>query len=140
MGMAFQSIADSGQPPYFKTLIDQGTVTTKEFSFYLGRAADGTGDNSEMTLGGRDTSKFTGTPTLVAVSTPGYWQVPLDGVTVNRIDDPVDQAVDKGQAAIDTGTTLILAPLAAAASIFARIPGAVPVPLELLNGALGPVL
>ncbi|KAI6959199.1 hypothetical protein KC329_g17437, partial [Hortaea werneckii] len=71
---------------------------------------------------------------------PGYWQIPLDGVKVNNFQDPIDQLADKGQAAIDTGTTIILAPLAAAATIFARIPGSVPIPLELLNGALEPLL
>ncbi|KAK5123298.1 hypothetical protein LTR85_002728 [Meristemomyces frigidus] len=154
MGMGFQAIAASGQPPYFKTLIDQKQVTTQEFSFYLGRAAgefpapmidksnikNGTGAKSEMTLGGRDTSKFTGTPVQVAVSTPGYWQIPLDGVKVNAIEDLVDQIADKGQAAIDTGTTIILAPLLAATTIFARIPGAIPVPLALLGGAVEPIL
>lgn len=35
----------------------------------------------------------------------------------------------KGQAAIDTGTTLIIAPTLAATSIFLQIPGAVPLPL-----------
>lgn len=140
MGMGFQSIAASGQPPYFKTLIDEGVVSTHEFSFYLGRLADGTGQKSEMTLGGRDTSKFTGTPTQIAVSTPGYWQIPLDGVRVNGIEDPIDAAATKGQAAIDTGTTIILAPLIAATAIFARIPGSFPVPLELLDGELEPVL
>ncbi|KAI7304086.1 hypothetical protein KC315_g15329 [Hortaea werneckii] len=140
MGMGFQSIASSGQPPYFKTLIDEGTVTNKEFSFYLGRAASGTQGKSELTLGGRDKSKFTGTPTKIAVSAPGYWQIPLDGVKVNNFQDPIDQLADKGQAAIDTGTTIILAPLAAAATIFARIPGSVPIPLELINGALEPLL
>lgn len=45
-----------------------------------------------------------------------------------------------GQAAIDTGTTLVLAPTAAAASIFARVPGAMPVPLDLTDGSAEPVL
>lgn len=140
MGMAFQSIANSGQPPYFKTLIDQGAVSTPEFSFYLGRAVDNTGANSEMTLGGRDSSKFTGAVTKVPVSTQGYWQVALDQVLVSGFADPVDTLATKGQAAIDTGTTLVLAPLLATTTIFARIPGAIPLPLELLNGALEPIL
>nr|POF15450.1 aspartic protease [Quercus suber] len=140
MGMGFQSISNSHQPPYFKTLIDQGQVSTPEFSFYLGRAADNTGANSELTLGGRDSSKFTGAVTKVPVTTPGYWQVALDQVLVNGFASVVDKLATKGQAAIDTGTTLVLAPLAAATSIFARIPGAIPLPLELINGALEPVL
>lgn len=93
-----------------------------------------------MTLGGRDTSKFTGTPTQIAVSTPGYWQIPLDGVKVGGVEDVVDQLADAGQAAIDTGTTIVLAPLIAATTIFARIPGSIPLPLELLDGELEPIL
>nr|POF02597.1 aspartic protease [Quercus suber] len=140
MGMGFQSIAQSKQPPYFKTLIDQGQVSTPEFSFYLGRAASNTGANSELTLGGRDSSKFTGAVTKVPVTMPGYWQVALDQVLVNGKAGALDTLATKGQAAIDTGTTLILGPLAATTSIFARIPGALPVPLALLNGELEPVL
>ncbi|KAF2765687.1 acid protease [Teratosphaeria nubilosa] len=139
MGMGFQSIAASGQAPYFKTLIDEGKVSTPEFSFYLGRAQDGTGDDSEMTLGGRDPAHFTGTPTTIAVSTPGYWQIPLDGVKVNNFEDPIDQVVDAGQAAIDTGTTIVLTPSAALLTIAARIPGAFPVPLALLDGEAEPL-
>jgi hypothetical protein len=140
MGMAFESIANSKQPPYFLTLINEGKVSNPEFSFYLGRGADGTGANSEMTLGGSDSSKYTGTVTTVPVTTQGYWQVAVDEVVVNGFVDPVDTLLTKGQAAIDTGTTLVLAPLVAATSTFARVPGAIPVPLELINGALEPIL
>lgn len=140
MGMAFQEIAESGQPPYFKTLIDQGQVSTPEFSFYLGRASAGTGNNSEMTLGGRDSSKYSGSFTTVPVSKRGYWQIPVDDVVVNNFIDPLDMIATAGQAAIDTGTTLALAPLIAATAIFLRVPGAFPVPLELINGALEPIL
>lgn len=140
MGMAFESIANSKQPPYFLTLINEKKVSNPEFSFYLGRGADGTGKNSEMTLGGRDSSKYTGAFTTVPVTKQGYWQVALDEVVVNGFVDPVDTLLTKGQAAIDNGTTLVLAPLLAATSIFARVPGAIPVPLELINGALEPVL
>lgn len=126
LGMAFQSIANSGQPPYFQTLISQGKVATKEFAFYLGRSKSGTQGNSELTLGGRDTSKFTGAVTQVPVTSQTYWQVALDAVTVNgKSAGPTT----KGQAAIDTGTTIIIAPTIAATAIFANIPGSFPLPL-----------
>lgn len=54
-----------------------------------------------------------------------YWQIALDHVKVGSTAAPGSA----GQAAIDTGTTIILAPTAAAAAIFALIPGSVPVPL-----------
>ncbi|KYG43169.1 hypothetical protein M433DRAFT_157059 [Acidomyces richmondensis BFW] len=140
MGMAFQSIAASGQRPYFKTLIDENKVSNPEFSFYLGRTKSGTQGNSELTLGGSDSSKYTDTPTKIAVSTPGYWHIPLDGVSVNAIDTALDVTIDKGQAAIDTGTTIILAPSIASTDIFARIPGSIPIPLELIDGSIEPIL
>jgi len=125
-GMGFQSIASSGQPPYFFTLVSEGKVGTPEFSFYLGREQSGTGNKSELTLGGRDSSRYTGAFTSIPVTQPGYWQVAIDGVSVNN---GAVISSTSGQAAIDTGTTLIIAPTAAATSIFLQIPGAVPLPL-----------
>jgi len=126
MGMGFSTIAQTGAPTYFENLISQGVVSKPEFAFYLGRGKSGTQTKSELTLGGVDTSRYTGTPTAVAVTTPGYWQVALDSVQVNGASAGPTTA---GQAAIDTGTTLILAPTAAFALIVAAIPGAIPVPM-----------
>lgn len=126
MGLAFSNIAVTRLPTFFETLIAQARVKVQEFSFYLGRAVSGTADQSELTLGGRDPSKFTGAITQVPVTTQGYWQVALDSVVVNGVSAGL---VTAGQAAIDTGTTIILAPTAAAIEIHSRIPLAFPVPL-----------
>lgn len=126
MGMAFQSIANSKQPPFFFTLIDQKKVNPTEFSFYLGRQKSGTAADSELTLGGRDESRYTGAFTPVSVTSQTYWQVAIDGASVGSLPD---LPTTRGQAAIDTGTTLIIAPTLAAASIFAQIPGSIPLPL-----------
>ena len=99
MGMGFSTIAQSQFPTYFESLIAQNKVTTPEFAFYLGRAQSNTQDQSELTLGGRDSSKYTGDFTQVPVTQPGYWQVALDDVTVGGTPG-LDTA---GQAAIDTG-------------------------------------
>lgn len=40
----------------FKSPVTPKKVAVKEFAFYLGRAASGTGQESELTLGGRDFS------------------------------------------------------------------------------------
>ncbi|KXT11479.1 hypothetical protein AC579_2420 [Pseudocercospora musae] len=126
MGMAFQSIANSKQPPFFFTLVNQKKVNPTEFSFYLGRQKSGTQGLSEMTLGGRDSSRYTGAFTPVPVTSQTYWQVAIDGATVGS--NPT-LPTTQGQAAIDTGTTLIIAPTLAATSIFAQIPGSIPLPL-----------
>lgn len=54
----------------------------------------------------------------------GYWQIKLDGAGVGT---PLPASA--GQAAIDTGTTIILAPTGAARAIFSQIPGARAAPL-----------
>lgn len=127
LGMGFSNIANSKFTTFFENLIAQKKVKISEFAFYLGRAASGTGQKSELTLGGRDSSKFSGVVTQVPVTTRGYWQVAVDSVNVNgKSTGPTT----KGEAAIDTGTTLILAPTVAATAIYAAIPGAFPVPLQ----------
>lgn len=126
LGMGFTEIANSGFVTYFESLIAQSKVTVQEFAFYLGRAASGTGQKSELALGGRDSLKFSGDVTQVPVTKRGYWQVALDSVNVNK---KSTGPATKGQAAIDTGTTLIIAPTAAALQIYGAIPGAFPVPL-----------
>jgi len=126
MGMAFPSIANSKQLPFFFNLINQGKVNPTEFSFYLGRTASGTGGNSEMTLGGRDSSRYSGSFTKVPVTSQTYWQVAIDGASVGS--GGLISGTTGGQAAIDTGTTLLIAPTAAASAIYGQIPGSFPIP------------
>jgi len=126
MGMAFPRIASSKTTPYFFNLIYQGKVNPTEFSFYLGRAKSGTAGNSEMYLGGRNEAKYTGGFTSVPVTSQTYWQVAIDGATAGSSGLIANTG---GQAAIDTGTTLIIAPTSAAAALYSKIPGAFPIPL-----------
>ncbi|CAD6573198.1 MAG: hypothetical protein ASARMPRED_005930 [Alectoria sarmentosa] len=125
LGMGFTSIAASGFTTFFENLMIQQKVAAPEFSFYLGRAASGTANRGSLCLGCRDPSKYTGTFTQVPVTEAGYWQILLNTVTVNNI--PAGPHTE-GQAIIDTGTTLVLAPTAAAYAIFELIPNAFPIP------------
>ncbi|ETS75160.1 hypothetical protein PFICI_13644 [Pestalotiopsis fici W106-1] len=125
-GMAFSTIAQDNGTTFFENLVAQGAVDTDEFGFYLGRVSGGTQKDSELTLGGRDSTKFTGDFVTVPVSSQTYWQVDLDGVKVGG----TTVANSKGQAAIDTGTTILLAPTAAAAAVFAEIKGSFGLTLE----------
>lgn len=84
MGMAFPSIASSKSTPYFFNLIKQSKVNPPEFSFYLGRAKSNTQARSEMTLGGRDSSRYTGAFTNVPVTSQTYWQTAIDGASVGN--------------------------------------------------------
>lgn len=49
----------------------------------------------------------------------GFWQIPLDSVNTGA-----SSAVQNVQAAIDTGTTLIVAPQQEAIQLYLAIPGA----------------
>ncbi|KAI4597169.1 hypothetical protein LQW54_006612 [Pestalotiopsis sp. IQ-011] len=125
-GMAFSTIAQDNGTTFFENLVAQGAVEADEFGFYLGRVSGGTQKDSELTLGGRDSAKFTGDFVTVPVSSQTYWQVDLDGVKVGG----TTVANSAGQAAIDTGTTILLAPTAAAAAVFAEIKGSFGLTLE----------
>jgi len=136
MGMGFQSIANSGFTPFFQNLVAQGKVRKAEFAFYLGRSASGTANASELVLGSTDTAKYSGALTTIPVTTEGYWQVAIDGASV---DGRSAGAATAGQAAIDTGTTIILAPTAATAAIFSLIPDSIAIP-PFLSGESGTLL
>jgi cathepsin D len=125
--MAFSSIAQDEGTTFFENLVAAGVVDTDEFGFYLGRLASGTEDDSELTLGGRDSTKYSGSFTTVPVTSETYWQVALDNVTVDGSIGGVDT---EGQAAIDTGTTVVLAPTTAAKEIMKKIPSTFGISLE----------
>lgn len=60
---------DNGTATFFENLVASGAVAKDEFSFYLGRLASGTGNDSELTLGGRDSTRYTG-PFITGRSSP----------------------------------------------------------------------
>lgn len=123
LGMGFTSLSASGFTTFFENLMSQDEVDAPEFSFYLGRAASGTEHQGSLCLGCRDTSKYTGSFTQVPVTVAAYWQIVLNAVFVNGASAG---SHTQGQAIIDTGTTLVLAPPAAANAIFEQIPNAFP--------------
>ncbi|KAF9449879.1 acid protease [Macrolepiota fuliginosa MF-IS2] len=112
MGMAFRQISVFGDNPFFQTLIAQGTPTASQFSFKLSQSG------SELFLGGVNNNMFTGSFTNVPVTQEGFWQVTLGAVNVGG-----SAAISNQQAAIDTGTTLIVAPQAQVAQFYQAIPG-----------------
>ncbi|KAG8160486.1 hypothetical protein KVR01_010022 [Diaporthe batatas] len=119
---------DSQSTTFFENLIASGAVEDDEFSFYLGRVVSGTANDSELTLGGRDSKKYYHNFTTVPVLEPivGFWLVKLDNVMVNgRPAGPHSAALP---AAIDTGSSAIVAPHAVAEEIMSQIPGSISFP------------
>jgi len=111
LGMGYSTISSEGVQTVFNDMVSQLGISP-QFSFNMNFFANG-GSGGELTLGGYDSSKFTGDLKYSPVTTQTYWNLGLQSVTVNGQDTGV-QAQD---AAIDTGTTLIVAPDADALAI-----------------------
>ncbi|RSH92580.1 hypothetical protein EHS25_008025 [Saitozyma podzolica] len=120
MGLSFSSLSQQGVSTPIESLASGGQVQQAIMGFALGRVADGE-NNGEIVFGSADTSKFDAstTQTLDVSSTNGFWQVPLSAITVNNADTSTGR-----QAILDTGTSLIVAPIADADAFHAQIQGA----------------
>merc|ERR1712072_705412 len=95
MGMAFESIAVDGMTPAWYSAVGDA----KLFGVYLGGT---TGLGGEMTLGGTDSSHYTGDISYFPVSRAKYWQISVDTFSVGNL--------SKVEGILDTGTSLLVVP------------------------------
>jgi hypothetical protein len=101
-------------PTVMNNLLSQGTISTQVLGVSFAPESGGDEDdtNGELTLGGTDTTKFTGTMTFVAHTTASlytdYWGITVSGITFNGASIGASAS-----AIVDTGTTLIYIPTAA---------------------------
>ncbi|KAJ9451214.1 Lysosomal aspartic protease [Diplonema papillatum] len=101
-GMGWPEIAVDGITPPFFSLIAQQKVAKGSFAFYL--TTDGSSIGT-LTLGGVNTSHYSGDFTYVPVSKEGYWQVAGDEVKFNG------KAIGNNvKAIVDSGTSLLAFP------------------------------
>ncbi|SPC67550.1 related to aspartic protease [Ustilago sp. UG-2017b] len=118
MGMGFQRLASSGEPPFW---IAAGVDT---FSFYLERASLSSSDSTQpggvFTLGGTNSSLYQGDVSYNPLIEELYWMVRLGGIGTRDSDVTLNSLT---RAAIDTGTTLIGGPDSVVQSLYAQIPG-----------------
>lgn len=115
LGMAFSSIAQTGQATVVENLIAAGNLDSNLFAFYLTR---GEASGAELSIGATDSSHYTGDITYTAVTSQTYWEVSSSGVVVGG-----STVGGSFPAAIDTGTTLIYVPTAVATALYAAVPG-----------------
>lgn len=85
-----------------ENLKTQGAISSAVFGFRLGSKAQ----NPVLVIGGRDTTRFSGSLTYSAVQPaqngdPQYWTIQLQGVTVGAT--TIVGASDSQLAVIDTG-------------------------------------
>ncbi|KAG8988579.1 hypothetical protein FRB90_002676 [Tulasnella sp. 427] len=117
IGMAFSSVATSGQPTFFENLIKLNKVAAPLFSLHLTRHKS---TGSTLCLGCYDLSKAVGPITWVPVTSMTYWTVSFDGVQVNGNSAAMSKSLS---AAVDSGTSLIYVPQSIAAAVYRQIPG-----------------
>jgi phytepsin len=108
LGLAFQSISVDGVVPVFYNMISQGLVPSPVISFWLDRnTADATG--GEMTLGGIDSTRYTGSITYVPLGNETYWQFSVSDILIGG--KSLGYCGKSGCHAIaDTGTSLLAGP------------------------------
>ncbi|KAG0002222.1 Vacuolar protease A [Entomortierella chlamydospora] len=100
-GLGYDTISVLGVVPPFYSMINQKLLDEPVFGFYLGQADSSLG--GEMTLGGVDSSHFSGELRWHNVRRKAYWEIDLKKVRLG--DEEVE--LDAG-AVIDTGSSLIV--------------------------------
>ncbi|KAF8621751.1 hypothetical protein AX15_007544 [Amanita polypyramis BW_CC] len=134
LGMAFQAISNLNQPPFFQTASSQKSVSPPSFAFFL------SSNNSELHLGGTNSSLFTGSVEYHTVSnsspsssetdqtTPTFWQISDARINV----DTTKNVVTRFDTVIDTGTTIMVGPPDAVGTVYDAVPDSESI--DQLNG------
>ncbi|KAI0632386.1 acid protease [Trametes polyzona] len=114
MGLAFPALSNLYNKPFFFNAMEQGTAPKGEFAFKL----DQTG--SELFIGGTNDALYKGEVEYHNVSDKsGFWQIA--GASVALGGAPLAADFDT---IIDSGSTIITAPKAAAEAFWAAVDGA----------------
>ncbi|KAJ6496476.1 aspartic peptidase A1 [Mycena vitilis] len=120
MGLAQSTLSEQKTPTPVESLATAGLIPAAITSYKISRASDGKNDG-EITFGDIDQSKFDPATIVVTpnVNTQGFWESAVDAFTV----DGKDAGLAPRTAIMDTGTTLIVAPVADAFAIHKLIAG-----------------
>ncbi|KAN0114542.1 putative cathepsin E [Hyaloscypha variabilis] len=100
-------------PTFMDNLYSQGSISTEVLgvSFRPESGSDTDDTNGELTLGGTDSSKYSGSityfPTLTSGDAAAYWGISIAGFTYGS------KSLGSGSGIVDTGTTLIYIPTSA---------------------------
>ncbi|KAK7461034.1 hypothetical protein VKT23_008962 [Stygiomarasmius scandens] len=113
LGLAFPAISNLNSNPFFNTAINQGTVSSGEFGFYLSQSG------SELYLGGANSNLYTGSIEFHSVDTStGFWQI-----TGASIKSGGSTIVSGFETIIDSGTTIMYGPPSQVKTFYSKIGG-----------------
>ena len=150
MGLGWQALSSSGVKPFWQALYESNVLDQPLMGFYLTRFQNVSGAKdqesggvftiglSKTTIslvyeliiasmtGSTNTSLYTGQIDYQNIPSgfTSYWTLAIKNLTVNSNSVTVPSG-QSSYAAIDTGTTLIGAPAAQVAAVYAQIPNAV---------------
>ncbi|GAA5871882.1 hypothetical protein JCM3774_000716 [Rhodotorula dairenensis] len=136
LGLGWQNIASSQAMPLVQSLYSNNTLPEPVFAFAFETHtfytnSPPTAPGGTLTIGGLDTSQYTGEINWVALDEPvGYWAIPLQDIHVGG----KSLGITDQQVVIDTGTTLIGMPTADAETIYANIPNSQAINLQGESG------
>jgi cathepsin D len=117
-GLAWPAISVVGVVPPFVNAVNQGLLDQPVFAFYLAKEDGGKG---ELTLGGYDDSRYSGSIQWITLSSRTYWEFDIKGISIGG------QNVTAARKAVaDTGTSILAGPSAEVKAI-AKALGAQPV-------------
>ncbi|KAI8098477.1 endopeptidase [Halteromyces radiatus] len=105
LGLGYDTIAVQHVVPPFFNMVHRDLLDSPVFSFWLNNNG-GEDDGGELVFGGMDPAHYQGDITWVPVTRRGYWEIELQNIKFNG--DYVD--LDPIGAAIDTGSSLLIAP------------------------------
>jgi cathepsin D len=77
-----------------------------------------------MTIGGTNSSLYTGNINFISLTQAQYWMIPMTSINVGT--QAITLSGANQNAVIDTGTTLIGGPRSVLTSLYAQVPGAAP--------------
>jgi cathepsin D len=125
LGLAFAGLASSGATPWWQTLQNEGQWDEPMMSFFLTRSTDATTDvaGGQLTLGGANSSLYTGDINFIPLTQAQYWMIPMTSINVGN-NQTIPLSGSNQNAVIDTGTTLIGGPKAILDQLYLQIPGA----------------
>jgi len=106
-GLALPQMAEAPGFSLMDCMVHDKVLKSNIFSVFFG--ADDNED-SEITFGEFKQSRIASSIFYAPVSTPGYWQVKMEDVTIDNQKQKLCSGKDGCQVAVDTGTSLLAGP------------------------------